>query len=78
MTEIFLPTLHTFENKNVFTGSCGPLRFKLTPKPDEGIITAEIWHGIFCYEKSTVEEVRDFPLTAEGREDLRAYLTASV
>jgi len=78
MTEIFLPTLHSFENKNVFKGSCGLLRFQLTPKPDEGIITAEIWHGIFCYEKSTVEEVRDFPLTEEGREAMRVFLTESV
>ena len=31
MTDIYLPTLHTFAMNNVFTGSCGALRFKLTP-----------------------------------------------
>ena len=31
MKEIFLPTLHTFAMQNVFTGSCGNLRFKITP-----------------------------------------------
>ena len=31
MDEIFLPTLHSFENDNVFTGSLGTLRFKVTP-----------------------------------------------
>ena len=29
--EIFLPTLHTFENNNIFTGSCGLLRFRIAP-----------------------------------------------
>ena len=31
MDEIFLPTLHSFANGNVFTGSSGPLRFKASP-----------------------------------------------
>ena len=32
MAEIFVPTLHTFENNNIFTGSCGSLRFRIEPK----------------------------------------------
>ena len=32
MAEIFIPTLHTFENKNIFTGSCGLLRFRIEPR----------------------------------------------
>ena len=31
MEPLFLPTLHTFENDNIFTGSWGELRFKVTP-----------------------------------------------
>ena len=31
MEELYLPTLHYFENKNRFSGSDGPLRFMLTP-----------------------------------------------
>lgn len=31
MAEIFVPTLHTFENNNIFTGSCGFLRFRIEP-----------------------------------------------
>ena len=31
MEELFLPVLHSFENNNVFTGSYGALRFKVTP-----------------------------------------------
>ena len=32
MAEIFIPTLHTFENNNIFTGSCGSLRFRIEPQ----------------------------------------------
>ena len=32
LMEIFLPTLHTFENNNIFTGSCGLLRFRASPR----------------------------------------------
>ena len=31
MPDIFIPTLHTFENNNIFTGSCGTLRFRIAP-----------------------------------------------
>ena len=78
MKEIFLPTLRSFTNNNTFSGSCGPLRFMLTPKLDGSVITAQIWHGPFCLEKSTIEETRDFPLTEEGREALLGWLQANV
>jgi len=71
-----LPTLHSFENGNTFSGSAGRLRFFLYPS--ETAILAKIWHGSFCIEKSTVEEEREFPLTKEGIEALRAYLTAHI
>lgn len=78
MKDIFLPTLRSFANNNTFSGSCGPLRFMLTPMLDESVITAQIWHGLLCLEKSTVEETRDFPLTEEGREALLAWLTENI
>ena len=88
MSEIFLPVLHSFENKNVFTGSCGLLRFKITPDiimvtPKEvdfeaSTMKCEIWHGMFCYEKSTVEDEKVFPLSEQGRADLLAWLTENV
>ena len=31
MEPLFIPTLHTFENNNIFTGSWGALRYKITP-----------------------------------------------
>ena len=88
MADIFIPTLHTFAMENPFTGSCGLFRFRIQPKvvkatPKEvdfsaSTLTAEYWHGPFCYEKSTVEERRDFPLTEEGRAEMKAWLEKNV
>lgn len=82
--ELFLPVLHSFENDNIFTGSLGMLRFRIVPKvtmknakevdKDASSIEAEYWHGQLCYEKSTPEDKRVFPMTEEGREALRAWL----
>lgn len=84
MAEIFVPTLHTFAMNNVFTGSLGPLRFRIKPEvvmatPKEvdfaqSSIHAEAWHGLYCYEKSTMEAEKTFPMTEQGREDLIAWL----
>ena len=88
MAELFLPTLHTFAMNNIFTGSCGKLRFRIvpnvvkkTPKEvdmEQSSITAEYWHGIFCYEKSEMEGQRTFPMTEEGRLAMKAWLEAQV
>ena len=84
MDEIFLPTVHSFENGNVFTGSSGPLRFKATPvlsmKDSRNVdleassIKVEYWHGQFCYEKSQMEGEESFPMSAAGREAMLQYL----
>ena len=82
---IYLPTLHTFAMGNVFTGSFGLLRFKLTPQvvKEEGgrevdmaksTIRAELWHGLYCYEMSEIEADETFPMSEEGRERLRTWL----
>ena len=88
MAEIFLPTLHTFAMKNVFTGSCGAFRFKAVPNvvmatPKEvdmaaSSIRVEYWHGLFCYEKSEIEGEETFPMSEEGREAMRAWLLSKV
>ncbi len=72
INEIYLPTLHAFENGNAFSGSAGLLRFMLTPSADT--IRAELWHGKFCYEKSEMESTQEFSLSAEGLASLRAWL----
>lgn len=84
MDEFFIPTLHTFAMNNVFTGSSGSFRFKITPSiqmktPKEvdfetSTMLVEYWHGLFCYEKSTVEGQETFPLTETGRSDMLIWL----
>ena len=84
MEELFLPTLHTFAMKNVFTGSKGMLRFKVVPNVvmatakevdfEKSDMFVEYWHGLFCYEKSEMEGSETFPMTEEGREAMRSWL----
>lgn len=84
MEDLFLPTLHTFENNNIFTGSWGNLRFKITPSivmktpkevdMEQSSMKAEVWHGPLCYEKSDIEADQVFPLSMEGRETMRRWL----
>lgn len=88
MNEIYLPTLHSFAMKNTFTGSCGLFRFRAkpnvemaTPKEvdfEKSTITCEYWHGLFCYEKSTMEEQKTFPMTEEGRLEMKNWLESHI
>ena len=88
MGEFYIPTLHTFAMNNIFTGSAGQLRFRI--KPDvimatskevdfqQSTILAEYWHGPFCYEKSTMEAERVFPMTENGRLEMKAWLEENI
>ena len=87
MEPIFIPTLHTFAMENVFTGSCGQFRFKITPSVTKigkevdfanSSLCAEYWHGIFCYEKSQIQDQQTFPLTEEGRQAMLQWLHDNV
>ena len=88
MDEIFLPTLHTFAMNNPFTGSCGLFRFKAKPNVviatakevdfQQSTVTAQFWHGPFCYEKSEIEGEKTFPLTEEGRLSMKAWLESNI
>ncbi len=88
MAELFLPTLHTFAMNNIFTGSVGAFRFRAkpnvimaTPKEvdfQQSTIFVECWHGPYCYEKSTMEDSAAFPMTEEGRGEMRAWLTSRI
>ncbi len=85
MGELFIPTLHTFAMKNIFTGSMGLLRFRIkpnvvmaTPKEvdfQESSMFVEYWHGLYCYEKSEMEGSETFPMSEEGRQNMIAWLT---
>jgi hypothetical protein len=84
MADLFIPTLHTFAMKNIFTGSCGGFRFRICPEvimatPKEvdmqaSSIQAQYWHGPFCYENSVMEGTETFPMTPEGREAMKKWL----
>ena len=88
MAELFIPTLHTFAMKNLFTGSFGMLRFRVkpnvvmaTPKEvdfEQSTIFVEYWHGLYCYEKSEMEGSETFPMTEEGRLAMKAWLEAQI
>ena len=88
MEELFIPTLHTFAMKNLFTGSYGQLRFRIkpdvvmaTPKEvdfSQSTIFVEYWHGLYCYEKSEMEGSETFPMTEEGREQMIAWLEEQI
>ena len=88
MAEIFLPTLHTFAMNNLFTGSCGLLRFRAVPNvvmatPKEvdfenSSIHVEYWHGPYCYEKSEMEGEQTFPMSEEGRQNMLDWLLRKV
>ena len=88
MEELFIPTLHTFAMKNLFTGSYGSLRFRIkpdvvmaTPKEvdfDQSSMFAEYWHGLYCYEKSEMEGSETFPMSEEGRTAMIAWLKSKI
>lgn len=84
MADLFIPTLHTFAMNNIFTGSWGLFRFRAAPNVimlnqkevnmAESSIHVEYWHGPFCYEKSQMEGEATFPMSEEGRADMKAWL----
>ena len=88
MKEIFLPTLHWFAMTNLFTGSCGEFRFRAKPNVvmatakevdfDQSTITAEFWHGLYCYEKSEMEGSETFPMSEEGRFAMKQWLEENI
>ena len=88
MEPLFIPTLHTFAMKNLFTGSYRSLRFRIkpdvvmaTPKEvdfDQSTMFVEYWHGLYCYEKSEMEGSATFPLTEEGRAEMIRFLESKI
>lgn len=86
MSIIYLPVFHHFENGNIFTGSYGNFRYKITPtvvmatqkEVDHAAssIQAEYWRGPLCYELSEIEEAQVFPMSEQGRTELLDWLEA--
>ena len=73
---------------NLFTGSCGEFRFRAKPNVvmatakevdfDQSTITAEFWHGLYCYEKSEMEGSSTFPMTEEGLLEMKHWLESNI
>ena len=88
MEQIYIPTLHSFAMDNVFTGSWGALRFRIEPQivrispkevnMEESSMLAEYWYGEKCYELSQIEGTEVFPMSAEGREAMQAWLESKI
>jgi len=88
MEDLFIPTLHTFAMDNTFTGSCKAFRYLIKPSVvmktqkevdmEQSSITAQFWHGPFCFEKSTVEGEQTFPMSEEGRQAMKAWLEENI
>ena len=88
MAELFIPTLHTFAMDNLFTGSCGQFRVRAEPNVimatakevdfEQSSIKCEFWHGPFCYEKSEMEGEKTFPMSEEGRLEMKAWLESNI
>ena len=88
MADIYNPTLHAFAMDNIFTGSLGAMRFRAVPNVVKAsakevdfansTITAELWHGPYCYEMSEIEKSETFPMTEEGRLRMKAWLEDNI
>jgi len=88
MKEIYLPTLHWFAMENPFSGSCGEFRFMAKPVVvmatakevdfEASSIKCEFWHGLYCYEKSEMEGENTFPMTEEGRAQMKKWLEENI
>ena len=90
MSAVWLPVFHHFENGNVFTGSCGLFRYKITPNAvmippknkevdyPASSIKAEYWHGSLSYEFSEIEGEQVLPMSHEGREEMQQWLESKL
>ena len=45
---------------------------------DASSIHCEYWHGPYCYEKSEMEGEATFPMTEEGRLEMKAWLESHI
>ena len=71
-----LPGIEWFANDNPYTECKYKFHYIILPDIKEGMMTVNIWLGMFCYEKSKDEIIaeRTFPMTKSGREDMIEYI----
>lgn len=68
-----IPKLLYFKSKNCFSGSLKDFSYKIIP--DGSNLSANVWEGRNCMEKSDLLVSQEFPLDAEGREKMIDWLT---
>ncbi len=71
--KLWLPTLSHFQNDNGWSGSSGVLCYEIE-KPKEETMTVVLWYGPFCRQYAEEMERRQFPVTEDGIETMRAWL----
>ena len=79
MAQRFFPVLSHFQNNNGWLSSDGRLRYNITPtlfdeEGTDGTLAVEVWEGPWAYEFAQVEEVKEFPLSNEGLQDILQWL----
>ena len=74
MTQMFLPVLSHFQNKNPWSASAGRMRFRILPDVEAETLTVEVWEGPWSREFSAPELKETFPLSQEGLDALPAWL----
>lgn len=72
--DLYIPNYMSFHNENVFLGSFQGVRFKLSPDVEGETIRAEYWYGPLCYEKSSMDGEKTFPLSQEGIDEMTEWI----
>lgn len=84
---IFIPLLHYFQCKNIYSGSEEGMRYRLTPgkrkvagedgtETEQSILTVDIWPDPWTLEFTdpALRRQETFPLSDEGRAQAADYL----
>jgi len=71
-----MPGIEWFTNNNPYTECNAKFHYIVIPDVKEETMTAKIWYGVFCYEKSidSIVSERSFPMTKSGRDDMIEYI----
>ena len=69
---VYLPTLSHWEYGNPWSGDRGEARYLI--KSDGSVMSAELWRGPSSREFAQPLYTREFPVSQEGIEDLRAWI----
>lgn len=75
--KFMIPVPLFFINKNEFVGSNGDFRYKIIPDNKEKTLTAIVWYGVWCLEKSEIASQSVFPMDETditGYEDMCRWI----